>query len=254
MNQRKYILLILLFSLALVSCAQTKTDKHANVISDSTNRLTGKIQNLLVDYTVFGCACPTWKRKDIDNDNDTTKSFLRRHFYIEPANESLKLPIYFDPFRHFLKIKGQFYENEDYPQGTIQMEESLPKAEVFRYTELEVLDNLDFKPDTKIQTLILNFNAISCNCAQWSESKFNKSPDGRIYYWLEPANKKLIIADDLFDGLQLPVQIKVTGQIVSENGFPRGRNLTKVSQEEAGKVFRYTKIEVIGNGGKRNAD
>jgi len=250
--------------MTLISCAQTKAEKqvdnivsqqlierkHAKVISDSTNKLTGKTQDLVVDYTLFGCACPTWKIKNEINDNDSAGSFLSLHFYIEPADKSLKLPIYFDPFRHSLKVKGQFYENDDYPQGTIQMEEPIAKAKVFRYTELEVLDNSTFKPNAKIQKLILNYNAISCTCAQWSESNVNNNPDGRIYYWLEPANEKLLIADNLFDGVHMPVQIKVTGQIVSENGFPRRQNPSKLGQDEAGIVFRYTNLKVIKNGRK----
>ncbi|MGB5028581.1 MAG: hypothetical protein WBO38_08760, partial [Chitinophagaceae bacterium] len=77
------------------------------------------------------------------------------------------------------------------------------------------------------------------------------NPDKRIRYWLEPSNETLIKADTLFNGENLPVQIKVTGQIVSENGFPK-RNLSKVGQDEAGKVFRYSKIEVLKNGQKKN--
>lgn len=98
-----------------------------------------------------------------------------------------------------------------------------------------------FKADKKVKTLILDYNAISCSCAQWSESKSNK----KEYYWLEPANEKLINADHLFNGDNLPVQIKVTGQIVSENGFPKRHSLSKVNENEAGKVFRYTNIEVL---------
>jgi hypothetical protein len=99
----------------------------------------------------------------------------------------------------------------------------------------------------KVETLILNYNAISCSCAQWSDSRFDKkeNPDKKDYYWLEPANEKLINADHVFNGENLPIQIKVTGQIVSKNGFPKRKNLSKVSEDEAGKVFRYTKIEIL---------
>ena len=37
---------------------------------------------------------------------DTTKNYLILHFYIEPANKTLELPIYFDAFRHRLKINS----------------------------------------------------------------------------------------------------------------------------------------------------
>ena len=225
--------------------------KYTKIISDSTNKLTGEIENLEVEYTVWGCACPQWiKTKNLELE-DTTIKFIDLHFYIEPANRELDLPIYFDAFRHRLKLEGQFYENKDYPQGTVEMEEPMSKAKVFRYTKIEVIDRPNFKPKSKIETLTLDYNAIACTCAQWSEAKYSSNPEKRVYYWLEPINEKLILADTLYNGENLPVQIKVTGQIVSENGFPK-RNLSKVGQDEAGKVFRYTKIDVLKNGQKKN--
>jgi len=267
MNNLKNILAIFSLCYLVISCGETKTEKqtentvtqnhvekkYTKVISDSTNKLTGKIENLEVEYTVFGCACPNWIRTtDIDT-KDTSKKIKELYFFIESASRNLELPIYFDAFRHYLKIKGQFYENEDYPQGTIEMEEPLAKAKVFRYTELEVLDKPSFKPDTNIETLILNYNAISCTCAQWSEVIHENNPDNRTYYWLEPANKKLIDADTLFNGKNLPIEVKVTGQIISENGYPKTIHLSKIGQNEAGKVFRYTKIEVIKDRRKSNS-
>jgi hypothetical protein len=257
-------LTFLLCSLTIISCGQTRPkqqgdkteqkvteNKYVKVISDSTNKLSDKIENLEIEYTVWGCACPNWIQTKDNIDNDTTKNYLKLHFYIEPSDKTLELPIYFDAFRHRLKVTGQFYEREDYPQGTIEMEEKMPKAKVFRYTNLEVLDKPNFKPDSKIQTLTLIYNAISCTCAQWSETQNSNDTDKKIYYWLEPYNNKLIKADTLFNGEDLPVIIKVTGQIISENGFPK-RELAKVGQEEAGKVFRYTKIEVLQNGKNKN--
>jgi hypothetical protein len=265
MKKLKNIYTILLFSQTLVSCGQTKTkqkteqielqkqveSKYDKIISDSTNKLTDKIENLEIEYTVWGCACPNWIQTKDNEDNDTTKSYLKLHFYIEPASKSLELPIYFDAFRHRLKITGQFYVNEDYPQGTIEMEEKIPKAKVFKYSKLEVIDNPNFKADSKVETLTLIYNTISCSCAQWSKTLKSEDTDKKQNYWLEPANDKLINADTLFNGENLPVIIKVTGQVISENGFPK-RELSKVGQDEAGKVFRYTKIEVLQNGQKKN--
>jgi len=115
------------------------------------------------------------------------------------------------------------------------------------YTKNEAIDEPDLESEGKIETLTLIYNAISCTCAQWSETRFNNMPDKKIYYWLEPADKKLINADTLFNGENLPVIIKVTGQISNKKGFPKNRNLAKV-EAAAGNVFRYTKIEVIKNG------
>lgn len=128
----------------------------------------------------------------------------------------------------------------------------MPNAKIFRHTKIETVDKPSFKSNSKIETLTLIYNVISCTCAQWSETRFNKITDKKVYYWLEPANQKLINADTLFNGEDLPVIIKVTGQIINEKGFPKNENLTKVGQDEAGKVFRYTKIEVIKNGQKKN--
>lgn len=259
------ILTILLCCVTLISCRQAENkkrvdevtankqvaNKYTKVISDSTNRLIDKVKKLEVQYTVWGCACPQWiKTKDSIQQNNEKTNYIDYHFYLEPADETLELPIYFDAFRHRLKVTGQFYEREDYPQGTIEMEEPMPKAKVFRYTKFELIDNPNFKPDSKVEILTLIYNAISCTCAQWSKTRKSKNIDANQNYWLEPANEKLINADKLLNGKNLPVIIKVTGQVVTENGFPK-RELAKVGQDEAGKVFRYTKIEVIQNGKKK---
>lgn len=248
----------------LLAACKTKTKQADNsvqtekslktkpkIISDSTNKLLNKVEKLELEYIVWGCACPNWVTvSDRKKFNDTLTS--KHCLFIEPINDSLALPIYFDPFRHRLKVTGQFYEKKDYPKGTIETEEHLEKAKVFRYTDLEIIDNPEFKPKSKLQTLTLTYNAIACTCAQWSESKFDNISDKKVRYWLEPSNQNLINADTLFNGNNLPVQIKVTGQIVCESGFPKRQNLSKVGQDEAGKVFRYTKIEVLKIGTKKN--
>jgi hypothetical protein len=204
-----------------------------------------------LDYIAWGCACANWVTP-ADFKKYQDHKLAEHCIFIEAANNDLELPMYFDPVRHFIRVRGQFYVKPDYPKGTVKNEEELDKAKVFRYTKIEVLNKPNFKPGSKIQTLILSYNAIACTCAQWSESKLDNSPDKRVNYWLEPANKKLVNADTLFNGEDLPVQIRVTGQIVSENGFPMGKNLEKIGQDETGKVFRYTKIEVLKNGQKKN--
>ena len=254
----KNIFRIALLILTLNSCGQTKNVKQieteipknqsekniTKLITDSTNKLSNKVEKLELEYTVWGCVCPQWIKSDDNYNSDSTKNYYNLHFYIEPKEDELELPIYFDAFRHRIKLKGSFYEKEDYPKGSVEGEEPMPKAKVFQYTEIKVIDKPNYEPNTKIETLILEYNAIACTCAKWSETKYSNSKDKKNYLWLEPANEKLIQADTLFNGEKLPIQIKITGQIVSENGFPK-RELLKVGQDEAGKVFRYTKIEVL---------
>ena len=160
----KNIFTILICSLTFISFGQTETKKridevtsnkqvekkYTKVISDSTNRLTDKIEILEVQYTVWGCACPQWiQLKDTMQLNNEKTNYIDYHFYLEPAEKTLELPTHFDAFKHIIKVTGQFYEREDYPQGTIEMEEPMPKAKVFRYTKLEVIDNPSIKGESK---------------------------------------------------------------------------------------------------------
>ena len=99
------------------------------------------------------------------------------------------------------------------------------------------------------QTLTLNYNAMSCSCAQWSESKHNSQPDKRKYFYLERAKNNLINADTLFDGENFPIKIQVKGKFITESGYPKDYNPAKGKGGPA-KVFRYTEIKVLQNGKK----
>lgn len=253
---KKYLLILFLIS----SCS-TKSDKAKNaqlettkvaehlkprIISDSTNTLTGKTESLELEYLAWGCACANWVTPtDWDKYHDDK---LASHcIFIEPANDTLDLPLYFDPTRYKIKVQGQFYMRPDYPKGTEEGEEQLEKAKVFRYTKMEVMKK-DIKYPAKDDTTInLTYNAIDCTCAQWSYTSSTSDAGKREYVYLEPANNKLINADKLFNGLNLPLEIQLTGQIVSSAGYPKGYNPKKGSPEP-GTVFRYTKIKVINKG------
>jgi hypothetical protein len=92
-------------------------------------------------------------------------------------------------------------------------------------------------------TKILSYAAIGCTCAQW----FDKNKKGENeYFYLEPLNKNLINANKLWDGNNLPLTVKVTGNLISENDYPE--YFTKqylYKGGEKGKIFRYNKIEVL---------
>jgi len=122
-----------------------------------------------------------------------------------------------------------------------------PKAENRR-----VLINKAKQTNRREKTFKLVYNAIGCSCAQWSETKFNTKPEKRIYYYLERANSKLIDADKLWNGNNIPLEIEVTGEIITEMGLPKNYKNIK-EWAETGKVFRYTKIKVIQNGMKKNS-
>jgi hypothetical protein len=115
-----------------------------------------------------------------------------------------------------------------------------------------VLINKAKQTNRREKTFKLIYNAIGCSCAQWSETKFNTKPEKRIYYYLERANSKLIDAEKLWNGNNIPLEIEVTGEIITEIGLPKNYKNIK-GQAEPGKVFRYTKIKVIQNGMKKNS-
>jgi hypothetical protein len=225
---------------------QTSEGKN---ISDPTNILNGKTETLKLEYIVWGCACANWVTPaDFEKYQDDK---LAEHcIFIEPANKDLELPMYFAPERHFIKVTGQFYVRPDYLKGTIQGEEHLEKAKVFRYTKIDVFQK-DIEYSTKDDTTLnLSYNAIACTCAQWSDAQ-STSDTTREYYFLEPANNKLTNADKLWKGNNTPLQIQVTGQIVSYAGYPTGYNPAK-GDPKAEKVFRYTKIKLLKNGQTKN--
>lgn len=214
-------------------------------MSDPTNTLNGKTETLELRYIVWGCACANWVTpEDLRKYNDNG---LDKHsIFIEPAKPELELPLYFDPARHFITVTGQFYVKPDYPKGTEETEEQLAKAKVFRYTSIEVKKlPIDYSPQDDT-TLTLSYNAIGCTCAQWSETN-STSDTTKEYYYLEPADATLTNADKLFDGNNLPLQIQVTGQIVSYSGYPTGFNPPK-GEPKAATVFRYTQIKILKNG------
>jgi hypothetical protein len=258
MKQVLPILFLLVACSSNSSKTETKTTKGDRTLvkvtrkkdlSDPTNTLTGKTETLQLYYIVWGCACANWVTpEDLKKYQDNK---LAEHcIFLEPASPELKEPLYFDPARHMIKVTGQFYVKPDYPKGTEETEEHLDKAKVFRYTKMEVFKkDLDYSPKDDT-TLNLSYNAIECTCAQWTETK-RASDTTREYYFLEPANEKLINADKLWQGDNLPLQIQVTGQIVSYAGYPTGYNPAKGDPKPA-TVFRYTKIKVLKNGQTKN--
>jgi hypothetical protein len=202
-------------------------------LSDPTNTLSDKTETLQLYYIVFGCACANWVTpEDLKKYGD--KDLGKHTIFLEAASPELELPLYLDASRHLVKVTGQFYLKPDYPKGTEETEEHLYKAKVFRYTKMEVLKkDIEYSPNDDTAETKKTSDAI------------------REYYFLEPANEKLVNADKLWKGDNLPLQIQVTGQIVSYADYPTGYNPAKGDPNPA-TVFRYTKIKVLKNGQSKN--
>ena len=214
-------------------------------LSDPDNKLTGKVETLQLRYIAWGCACANWvTEEDLIKYQDS--GLADNVIFIEPSSPDLDVPIYFDVTRHYIQVKGQFYLNEGYPKGTVESEEKLDPAKVFRYTSIEVV-NIPFEyPPEFDTTLVLGYSNISCTCPQWT-SRYGAADTLREYYYLERGDTTLLDADKLFDGSNLPLTVQVTGQWVSEYGLPMGFEVPK-GKPQYSKVFRYTKIKVLESG------
>ncbi len=113
--------------------------REYKIITDSTNILENKTQTLELQYTVWGCACANWITTNDAKKNDDS-NFLKRHIFIEPSDSILYIPdSTFDFGKENILVTGRFYKRQDYPQGTIEMEEPLEKAKVFRYSKIKVV-------------------------------------------------------------------------------------------------------------------
>ena len=221
-------------------------------ISDSTNALSGKTQTLELERIFLGRSCEDWITP-YDFERYRPHKLAKYCIFIEPESTNLEIPLYYSPDRHTIIVTGQFYVKADYPKGMTQIDELIDKAKVFRYTKIEIKKRKIDYPEKDNETFNLSYNAIACTCAQWCETDSIMDTSKVEFAYLEPANNNLINADSLYKGDNLPIQIKVTGQIISISGYPTGFKPIKGNPDPA-IVFRYTKIKVLKNGRKKNGN
>ena len=143
------------FLLFIISCADNSTTVEKDmlvkldevvlnplrgkIISDSTNILELGIKKLELEYVLWGCACANWITP-VDRIKYDTSGLEEHCIFIEPADSSLELPdSTFKYDKENIKVTGQFYVRKDYPKGTVEMEEPLGKAKVFRFTKIEIV-------------------------------------------------------------------------------------------------------------------
>jgi hypothetical protein len=80
---------------------------------------------------------------------------------------------------------------------------------------------------------------------QWVESKtIDDTTNYPNYFYLEQADASIINADTLFDGVNLPIRLELTGQFYDKVGYPDHFQQLKGSPEPA-RVFRYKMIKIL---------
>ncbi len=124
---------------------------------------------------------------------------------------------------------------------------------VANYDSLNPQDTMRNKLSGKKITITVSYAAIACGCPQWFESKFKnvKFLKGVERFYLEPTDKSLTHANALWNGVDLPFEVEVTGTFSKEKELP----ITYSSKEmpEKARIFWYEKITVLSpSGGKRD--
>ncbi|MGZ4038012.1 MAG: hypothetical protein ACXVPQ_09315 [Bacteroidia bacterium] len=97
------------------------------------------------------------------------------------------------------------------------------------------------KLENKTSSITVSYGGVACECAQWV---LTGKADKREYIYLEPASKKLIDAEKIWDGMHLPLQFKLRGKFYNGIGFPQNYHPEKGDPGPA-RVFRYDKIEIL---------
>ncbi|HET9429635.1 MAG TPA: hypothetical protein VFO70_00600 [Chitinophagaceae bacterium] len=99
------------------------------------------------------------------------------------------------------------------------------------------------------QTITINvsYAAIECGCPQWFDTKGNAVAylEGIERFYLEPINKDLINANDLWDGEHLPLILKVTGRFSKEKEIPITYHIKGTIQKA--RIFWYDNITVVSS-------
>lgn len=96
-----------------------------------------------------------------------------------------------------------------------------------------------------ITTITVSYAALACGCPQWFESNDSnmKAPENAERFYLEPLNKELINANNLWDGEHLPLIVRLKGKFSEEKELP----VTYHAKGELTKarIFWYDNIVIV---------
>lgn len=90
-----------------------------------------------LEYLAWACDCANWA-KPADIEKYSGNQLADKNIFVEPADDSVKLPDSIGYNGDVVKFVGQFYQQKGYPKNYKSMERP-KKAKVFRYTEYKVV-------------------------------------------------------------------------------------------------------------------
>lgn len=109
-------------------------------MSCSTNSLDGKIQTIRLSYVAWGCDCANWATPDdIEKYQDSGDTLADLSIFIEPADNTQKLPDNISYNGAVVEFTGQFYKSEGFPKG-YSSDQWADKSRVFRYTKYKIVE------------------------------------------------------------------------------------------------------------------
>jgi hypothetical protein len=213
---------------------------------------------------MWACECANWATQDVITKYQDTGKLSDHCVFIEPADTSLILPDTLGYSGDIVQFTGQYYIDKGYPKDYVKGEQQVDKAQVFRYTSFKIIksnyrqslaDQIDSSKylvdkgdlDGQTKTLDVSYAVQSCTCPQWFETKKQKPFNAGVeYFYLERANSNITQADTLFNGINIPLRISVTGQFYKKKGYPANYFPTRDDPKPA-RVFRYDKIKILDN-------
>lgn len=104
------------------------------------NSLNEKVETIELKYIAWACDCANWATvEDLKKYSGNVGDSLAYHsIFIEPADESIKLPDTIGYSNDILRFTGQFYENRGFPKSYRSFQNP-NQARIFRYTDYRVV-------------------------------------------------------------------------------------------------------------------
>lgn len=176
MKNHLFIVLVSLLSVTCTGKGQNKTGAsnsippidtakillELNIVEKQNNQaliyqqikgLNNKIDTLELMYVSYACDCPNWVdpveyekaealrgRSKIESDSDMLMFIQKNYaYYIEPADEDLKINWKATYNRNMVRFIGRSYNESGYPDKAEFIDPNPPKGKVFRYYSFEIL-------------------------------------------------------------------------------------------------------------------
>jgi len=111
--------------------------------NNQPTKLSGKTETIEVSYINWACDCADFIETKFYSYNSEYEAKVEDCIFIEPSNKANKIPDdYYDKgnFDYYLKLNGQFYNDQGVPKSYDRKTPEKPKkAKVFRYDSFELI-------------------------------------------------------------------------------------------------------------------